>query len=427
MHFWLLVEGEPLPTDFDNSRLHRMCLLADLLHSRGHKITVWSSTTNHRDKVLRSNKKLILNYKNGYDVVLLDSPTYKRNISISRIYHNIQTAKKFKEVVSKKLISPPDIIVSAYPAIELAKAGVEVSISLGVPSIIDVRDLWPDIFVEILPKWLQFLGKIGTFSFERQANFISRNASAIVGITDGFVQWFVNKSNKKNISQNKTFHLSYQVEELDENESKQALSFWKKKGIFKDENIFTICMFGNLAANSEIPLLVNAAKQIERDQKYKIRFVVCGIGEIFDSLKKNSRNLNNFFLPGWVDKKQIRALMQMSDVGILPYRSDRGFQLSYPNKVGEYLSEGLPIISSIKGELSKFLFDENIGLTYENNNEDKLVQAIYSLIEDKNLEKQMRLNAKKVFDKKFDANKVYKDYIDFMEKQIYLHKAYIDS
>ena len=96
MHFWLLVEGEPLPTDFDNSRLHRMCLLADLLHSRGHKITVWSSTTNHRDKVLRSNKKLILNYKNGYDVVLLDSPTYKRNISITRIYHNIQTSKKFK-------------------------------------------------------------------------------------------------------------------------------------------------------------------------------------------------------------------------------------------------------------------------------------------------------------------------------------------
>jgi len=421
MHFWLLIEGEPLPTDNDESRLHRMCSLAETLHDRGHKITLWSSTMNHRDKTLRTSNKLISNYKPGYDIILIDSPPYKKNISPARIIHNLKTAEEFTKIASREDILKPDIIVAAYPPIELAFEGVKYALKNNIPSVVDVRDLWPDIFIEVLPSWLQFYGKLALRPFAKKASFIADNATSIVSISDEFADWFEKKSKKEFLKDKKSFHLSYKVEQMSEADKSDARKFWEEIGVSKLDNFFTICFFGNLTENAEIPLLIDAAKKINYDQKHNVRFIICGVGSILKNLIDLSANVPTIFLPGWVTKKQIRYLMQISDAGILPYRSDRGFELSYPNKVGEYLSEGLPIISSIRGVLSSLLDKEKIGITYKNQNVDDLVKAIYSLIEDKNLEKEMRLNAKKVFDKRFDANKVYNDYINFLEKQIYSH------
>ena len=110
--------------------------------------------------------------------------------------------------------------------------------------------------------------------------------------------------------------------------------------------------------------------------------------------------------------------MEMSHAGALPYRSDRGFELSLPNKVGEYLSEGLPILSSIKGVLSEFLDAEGVGFTYKNQDADELVDAIYSLIEGKGLQKNMGKRAHAVFQRKFNSETVYSDYADYLESLV---------
>ena len=418
MHFWLLIEGEPLATDFDESRLHRMCALAELLHARGHQVSVWSSTTNHRDKTIRSNESLVTNYLPGYDVVLLDSPTYDRNISVARIIHNVKTAKKFKQIATISPVDPPDLILSAYPAIELTKAGVQVANKLGVPVVVDLRDLWPDIFVEILPRWMQLIGRLAIYPFNRQARYIADNATAVIGITDEFVNWFERKATNRSLKAKRSFSLSYKVEALNGRERNEALRFWLDKGLEPREEVFTICLFGNLGGNAEIPLLVDAARKILKDNVHNVQFVVCGVGEILDQLKNLSKDLPNFYLPGWVTKGQIRVLMEMSNAGALPYHSDRGFELSLPNKVGEYLSEGLPILSSINGVMSRFLDAEKVGFTYKNQDVEGLVKAIYTLVEDKDLQANMRKRALAAFQNKFNSETVYNGYADYLESLV---------
>ena len=418
MHFWLLIEGEPLVTDSDESRLHRMGALAEVLHARGHQVTVWSSTTNHRDKTVRSNDRLVTSYLPGYDVVLIDAPIYKRNISFSRIIHNIKTAAKFKDIASASSLDAPDLIVSAYPPIELTNAGVQVANKMGVPIVVDLRDLWPDIFVEILPRWIQFIARLATYPFNRQARFIADNATAIVGITDEFVEWFERKSSNQSLKAKMSFYLSYKIENLSNGDRAEALRFWLDKGLAPSDEVFTICMFGNLGENAEIPLLVDAARKIMDDNIHNVRFVVCGVGQILDELLDLTKDLPNFYLPGWITKKQIRVLMEMSHAGALPYRSDRGFELSFPNKVGEYLSEGLPILSSINGVMSKFLDAEDVGLTYKNQDLEDLVNTIYILIEGKDLQANMRKNAHAVYQRKFNAEIVYQSYADYLESLV---------
>lgn len=418
MHFWLLIEGEPLATDFDESRLHRMCSLAEILHARGHQVSVWSSTTNHRDKTIRSNKELVTNYLPGYDVVFLDSPTYERNISVARIIHNIKTAKKFKQTVSESPVDLPDLILSAYPPIELTKAGVQVANKLGVPSVVDLRDLWPDIFVETLPRWMQVIARLAIYPFNRQARYIADNATAVVGITDEFISWFEQKATNQSLKAKRSFLLSYKVETLNSLARNEALKFWLEKGIEPSEEVFTICMFGSLGETAEIPLLIDAARRILEDNVHNVRFVVCGVGEILEQLKNASKDLPNFYLPGWVTKGQIRVLMEMSNAGALPYHSDRGFELSLPNKVGEYLSEGLPILSSISGVVSVLLDTEGVGFTYKNQNAGELVDLIYTLIEEKDLQANMRKRAHAVFQSKFNAEIIYNNYADYLESLV---------
>jgi glycosyltransferase involved in cell wall biosynthesis len=415
LHFWLLIEGEPLPIDFDDSRLHRMCSLAEVLHARGHKVSVWSSTTNHRNKTIRSPAQIVTNYLPGYDVVLIDSPTYKRNISFSRIVHNLLTAKTFRALSEENLVERPDLILAAYPAIELAKAGVEIAKKFEIPSVVDLRDLWPDIFVEVMPRWIRPFVRMLIWPFVFQARYIAKNATSIVGITDSFTEWFEQEYSETGIALKKAFFLCYSVGELSPWQREAAIEFWSQIGIEEDSNTFTICMFGTMTKNAEIPLLVEAARKIEREKIHKVRFVVCGVGEILETLINESRDVKSISFPGWVTKKQIRVLMQMSDAGVLPYRSDLGFQLSLPNKVGEYLSEGLPIISSIEGEASTFLKNKGVGVTYKNQDVDGLVRAIEKLIEDHEGRQGMRERALATFECELNAKTVYESYADYLE------------
>ena len=47
------------------------------------------------------------------------------------------------------------MIYVSYPIIEYAASAVKYGIKNHVPVIVDIRDLWPDIFNHNLPKWMK--------------------------------------------------------------------------------------------------------------------------------------------------------------------------------------------------------------------------------------------------------------------------------
>ena len=79
-----------------------------------------------------------------------------KNISLSRILHNLDVTKEFKKIVRD--FKKPEIVITHYPMIELSEAVIEYSKKNNIPSIVDIRDFWPDIFYEVLPQSFNFLG-----------------------------------------------------------------------------------------------------------------------------------------------------------------------------------------------------------------------------------------------------------------------------
>jgi glycosyltransferase involved in cell wall biosynthesis len=106
----------------------------------------------------------------------------------------------------------------------------------------------------------------------------------------------------------------------------------------------------------------------------------------------------------------------MSQVGLAPYHAEESFTHSLPNKSLEYLSAGLPIVSSLPGALQRLLDANECGLTYANGNPDALESHLRFLISNPESLKRMGANALALFAARFSAEHVYSGMIDYLQK-----------
>ena len=109
----------------------------------------------------------------------------------------------------------------------------------------------------------------------------------------------------------------------------------------------------------------------EKIYKYNSKIKFYFFGDIKNlNTKFRKKKYKNIFFLGWLDKNIINKLISVSHVGVAPYNDLWDFNLSIPNKIAEYLSGDLPILSSLKGETAKFIRLNKCGLNYKDNIED---------------------------------------------------------
>ena len=88
MLVWILQTGEPLNCDGNQLRPMRAINLSKALVSRGHTVEIISTRFFHQEKRFRKNIKN--NNITGIKETLVDSPGYKSNISVRRLFdHHI--------------------------------------------------------------------------------------------------------------------------------------------------------------------------------------------------------------------------------------------------------------------------------------------------------------------------------------------------
>ena len=183
MNVWLLKTGEPLPTNQNSERLLRMGMIANELNSRGHKITWFTSSFDHfkKEQICERDTKLKVN--DNYIINISYAKGYKKNISISRIINHKVIAKKFRKQAEK--MERPDLIYASFPTIDYASEAVKYGKKHNVPVIIDIRDLWPDIFKHNLPQYLRIFAMPYIKLMDNKTKKIMKNAAkrAIINST----------------------------------------------------------------------------------------------------------------------------------------------------------------------------------------------------------------------------------------------------
>jgi glycosyltransferase involved in cell wall biosynthesis len=92
---------------------------------------------------------------------------------------------------------------------------------------------------------------------------------------------------------------------------------------------------------------------------------------------------------------------------LAPYKNTKDFCMSYPNKPIEYFSAGLPVISSLTGDLEQLLGRYQCGLTYKEKNPASLREILNNLMATPEHVHQMGTNASALFQQRFRAEQVY--------------------
>lgn len=409
---WLIQTGEPLPLDTSIKKM-RTALLADKLIARGHSVFWWTSAFNHLKKEWLFKKDTMLEINEGYKIFALKGSGYKKNISLSRFIDHRVIAWKFKKLASK--IPKPDIIVTSMPPHDLAYEAVVFGKKNNIPVLVDIRDPWPDVFLNHMPKPLQKPLKALLFKDFWLTKKNMQIADGLIAVTNTFLKWGLKYAGREKCLTDKLYYLGYKRPLVsDISKAKEKFSSMLKN--LKDK--FIVFFVGTISFYHNPSILLKVAERLNNNN---IHFVIAGDGELLGELKKASRNLQNVTLTGWLNQDEIEFFLKQAEVGVCPTTSKIDL---FPNKAFTYLSAGLPIVSAFQGDLKKTIEKYKIGYYYPPNDVDALLGCIMKLYNNPDLYNQMSENARKVFDEMFDAEKIYAEYAEHIERVVYEYKTY---
>jgi len=410
MNIWLIKIGEPLPLE-ENIKKMRTAFLAEKLTERGHSVIWWTSAFDHFKKRWVFKKDTDLKINEGLRIIALKGLGYKRNISFSRYIDHRIIASKFRKLAKK--IQRPDIVIVSTPPYDLACEAVKFGKRNNITTIVDIRDPWPDIFLKHIPEIFKKIFQALLYKDFQMVKKTMRMADGIVAVTKTFLDWGLRYADRKKTLNDKVFHLGYKD---DSNNYGKSETNKISNVIDKIKNKFVVTFIGTFAHYHNPAILIDCAIKLRENN---IQFVLAGQGEFFSEIKEKSSLLNNVILPGWLNQDEIRTLLKHSNVGVCPTTQEIDL---FPNKAFAYLSAGLPVISAFQGDLKEVIEKYQNGFYYPPNDVNVLVKWIEKLYNDTVLYKKMSENALKVFNEKFDADKIYEEYAGHIERIAHNYK-----
>ena len=417
MRVWLLQRSEPTPHDQSGSqRMMRTGIIAETLAKQGHDVVWWTSTFDHFNHKHRYRQNIRREVSEHYQIQYLYGFGYKKNISLSRLLDNVKVAKQFALLAPSDSLQP-DIIFASIPTVELALEAIIYAKRNKIPILLDIRDLWPDVFFDLFPSYFKPLIQVLTMPMRYRLNYVCKSSTGIIGLTNGFLRWGLHHANRDKLDSDHVFPMAYLPQPVTESNIQKGRNFWRELGISKEEKSLLVVFFGTLGKTNNLIPVIDAFR-ILQDRKAAVRAIICGDGDSMSMLKKRADNLSNLILPGWMSAGQIKALLEIADVGIAPYINSYNYVANIPNKPSEYLSGGLLISSSLnEGSLYQLIVDRGCGFSYRDNPQI-LANKLEDLSTDIETLNQMKENARKTFSDLFDGNKVYGNLVNFMERLV---------
>lgn len=414
MKIWIVTIGEPVPIGLGTQdRLDRSGALARALSERGHQVIWWTSAFSHiRKQFIHSASSVQIN--DNLRIHLLRGCGYRRNISLMRLIDHFQIAREFTEQAPTEC--EPDIILTALPTVELCLETVKYGLQFGVPVVLDMRDMWPDILVDGVRRVARPIARRLLEPMFKQARYACSRASAIIGITDEFVQWGLARGGRTRSACDVSFPLSHETTRPTSAEVEEAEKFWAEKGVFPASPVATICYFGNVNRQLNLMHAIEAARFLN-SQSIPVRFVLCGNGERLEEYRRAAAKLPNVILPGWVNQAQMTVLMSYSFAGLDPLPSRYDFLATINNKAIIYLSAGLPIISSPRaGTLFELLTNHQCGVSYDALDSTALAEIVKNLVLDSQAHAQMSINASMLYQERFSPEKVLNSMVEYLTR-----------
>jgi len=363
---------------------------ARYLVKQGHKVTLLTGT--ELNNPLTGVKQKKDEYIEGIHVIYLTTP-YSNYMSFKqRLYSFIGFS--LCATLSGIRINKYDLIFATSTPLTVAIPGIILSFFRRVPMVFEVRDLWPEVPIQMgvitNPIIIKFLRFFETFTYRRARHIIALSpvmAEGILtaGISKDKVTMIPNYCNLEFFKPGKPKFNS--LEKLVYNNHIVAYS-----GAISDAN--------------NLELIIDAAEKLQKVGSPVI-FMIAGDGREKPKLEKlvETKKLKNVIFLGKISKYEVVNLYRRAIACIILFKNLPVLSTNSPNKFFDAISTGKPIITNMGGWIGEMVESNKIGFSVENDNPQAIVKAVLQLINmDKKQLEEMGQNARKLAVEKFDSN-----------------------
>mgnify|MGYP001481413266 FL=1 len=152
------------------------------------------------------------------------------------------------------------------------------------------------------------------------------------------------------------------------------------KDNFDFRNRFNIVYHGTITKVYNIPAALEAVAEASKEIPH-IKYHIFGEGEDVPILKERAEELgikDSVIFHGFLNHKEILEELKKMDVGILPWPKSILSDISFSNKIAEYISMGIPVIASHMSSLDDYFSPGSIFYTENGKKISDILSELYS-------------------------------------------------
>ena len=275
------------------------------------------------------------------------------------------------------------------------------------PFIFEVRDLWPDVPIEMGAVKNKLLVRFLKW-FEKTTY---KNAIHVVALSPGMQEGVI-----KHIPKEKTTMIP-NMAKIDK--------FWprsKNQEIVKEfglkPNSFKIIHFGAMGMVNGLENFVKAAIMLKERKVDDVEFILAGHGRMKKEYEKiwKENNLENLTIIGRLPMEKISELVNVCDISYVGVSTYKILEINSANKFFDSLSAGKPILINFNGWMKEIIEKEKCGIKVFSTDHNELIDKILLLKNDTNLRKELGQNARKLAEQKYDKSILCKQFVDLVNQ-----------
>ncbi len=342
-----------------------------------------------------SDKTLIIAYKSPYGDPIIEEDK-NSNVSLKKIELKLADAFKKNKVLKSYLDKNDAVVIYAMqPDLLFALNTVNKAKKEGLKLVIDVEDM--PTYAHNAPY------KFFNFYIKKRYKDLLKSADKIICISEYLKNELISDFGIRG-DKIEVIHNGVDMSFFSRDEAARV-SLRKQYGVEDDEIVF-IYSGAIVGWSGAVSCLDSFKKAVEENPKIKAFFIGNGDIEELEGRINELELENNAKYLGYFPFEKMPELLSSGDVGLLPFKKDPLTEAASPIKIFEYMSVGMPVISTDMMGTKEVIKDNYNGILVKNDAE--FVSALIKIAEDKDFYKKLKENS-------FETVKMY-DW-DFLTKR----------
>ncbi|MDD9919167.1 MAG: glycosyltransferase family 4 protein [Alphaproteobacteria bacterium] len=304
----------------------------------------------------------------------------------------------------------PDIIIASSPDFFHTISAWLLSVRYRVPFIMEVRDLWPEIFKD--------MGVLNNrallWLLEKLARFIYVRAKNIITVTNGYAKQLT----EKGVNASKIYVIHNAVGDADFDAADDAIKNKAGNNLRSELQIAplskVVLYVGNHGKAQALSQIIDAARSLIN--RNDIHFLIVGDGADKQRLVEMAKGIPNIqFLPNQ-PKEKVWAMYDMCTISISCLRDIPSFATTIPSKINEIMAAKKPVIACLQGEAAEIVETSGGGIVVPPETPEKLATAIKNIIDAPDKLEKMATSGRAFVDKHRRYSQLAQQYLGILQQ-----------